>query len=245
MAMYLLGVMTSLLAGIVLSRFIKNTDTTGFFMELPTYQLPRIKNIMITCITKAKSFVWEAGKIIFLVSIVLWYLTSFGPSEKFKEIEKEVAYELRINKISDEEANLSLALQKQEHSYAGYFGKTIEPLIKPLGFDWRIGISLITSFIAREVFVGSMATIYGAGQDDFVNIRKKMQAEINPVTHKPTFSIAVCLSLLVFYALAMQCASTIAAVYKETKSWKWPTLQFLLMSITAWVASWVVFNIFS
>ena len=245
MAMYLLGVITSLLAGIVLSRFIKNTDTTGFFMELPTYQLPRIKNIMITCITKAKSFVWEAGKIIFLVSIVLWYLTSFGPSEKFKEIEKEVAYELKINKISDEEANLSLALQKQEHSYAGYFGKTIEPLIKPLGFDWRIGISLITSFIAREVFVGSMATIYGAGQDDFVNIRKKMQAEINPVTHKPTFSIAVCLSLLVFYALAMQCASTIAVVYKETKSWKWPTLQFLLMSITAWVASWVVFNIFS
>ncbi len=245
MAMYLLGVITSLLAGIVLSRFIKNTDTTGFFMELPTYQLPRLKNIGITCFTKAKSFVWEAGKIIFLVSIVLWYLTSFGPSEKFKEIEENVAYELRTNKISAEDANLSLALQKQEHSYAGYFGKTIEPLIKPLGFDWRIGISLITSFIAREVFVGSMATIYGAGQDDFVNIRKKMQAEINPVTHKPTFSIAVCLSLLVFYALAMQCASTIAVVFKETKSWKWPTLQFLLMSVTAWVASWVVFNIFT
>jgi ferrous iron transport protein B len=245
MAMYLLGVVTSLLAGIVLSRFIKNTDYTGFFMELPQYQWPRLKNIGITCFTKAKSFVWEAGKIIFLVSLVLWYLTSFGPKEEFKRIEEEVAYEVRTNKITVDEANFSLALQKQEHSYAGYFGKSIEPLIKPLGFDWRIGISLITSFIAREVFVGSMATIYGAGQDDFVNIRKKMQAEINPVTHKPTFSIAVCLSLMVFYALALQCVSTIAVVYKETKSWKWPALQFVLMSITAWVGSWVVFNIFS
>ena len=245
MAMYLLGVVTSLLAGIVLSRFIKNTDYTGFFMELPQYQWPRLKNIGITCFTKGKSFVWEAGKIIFLVSLVLWYLTSFGPKEEFKRIEVEVAYEVKTNKITLYEANLSLALQKQEHSYAGYFGKSIEPLIKPLGFDWRIGISLITSFIAREVFVGSMATIYGAGQDDFVNIRKKMQAEINPVTHKPMFSIAVCLSLMVFYALALQCVSTIAVVYKETKSWKWPALQFVLMSITAWLCSWVVFNIFS
>lgn len=245
MAMYLLGVVTSLLAGIVLSRFIKNTDYTGFFMELPQYQWPRIKNIGITCFTKAKSFVWEAGKIIFMVSLVLWYLTSFGPKEEFKRIEEEIAYEVRTNKITIEEANFSLALQKQEHSYAGYFGKSIEPLIKPLGFDWRIGISLITSFIAREVFVGSMATIYGAGQDDFVNIRKKMQAEINPATNKPTFSVAVCLSLMVFYALALQCVSTIAVVYKETKSWKWPALQFALMIITAWVSSWMVFNIFS
>ncbi len=245
MAMYLLGVVTSLIAGIVLSKFIKKSDYTGFFMELPNYQLPRLKNIGITCFTKAKSFVWEAGKIIFLVSLVLWYLTSFGPKEKFKEIEKKVAYEVSANKITPREGELSLALQKQQYSYAGYFGKTIEPLIKPLGFDWRIGISLITSFIAREVFVGSMATIYGAGEDDFVNIRKKMQAEINPVTKKPFFSIAVCLSLMVFYALAMQCASTIAVVYKETKSWKWPILQFVLMSITAWIASWVVFNLFS
>lgn len=245
MAMYLLGVVTSLIAGVVLSKFIKTTDYTGFFMEMPNYQWPRLKNIGITCFTKAKSFVWEAGKIIFMVSIVLWYLTSFGPREKFKEIEQKVAYELKINKISEEEAGLNLALQKQEYSYAGYFGKTIEPLIKPLGFDWRIGISLITSFIAREVFVGSMATIYGAGQDDFVNIRKKMQAEINPVTKKPSFSIAVCLSLMVFYALSLQCVSTIAVVYKETKTWKWPMLQFVLMSITAYIASWVVFNIFS
>ncbi len=244
MAMYLLGVFTSLIAGIVLSRFIKNTDSTGFFMEMPNYQWPRTKNIVITCFTKAKTFVWDAGKIIFLVSLVLWYLTSFGPKEKFKEIEEEVAYEVRMNKISTQEANLSLALQKQEHSYAGYFGKSIEPLIKPLGFDWRIGISLITSFIAREVFVGSMATIYGAGQDDFVNIRKKMQSEINPVTKKPLFSTSVCLSLMVFYALALQCVSTISVVHKETKTWKWPILQFVLMSITAWLASWVVFNIF-
>lgn len=245
MAMYLLGVVTSLIAGVVLSKFIKTTDYTGFFMEMPNYQWPRLKNIGITCFTKAKSFVWEAGKIIFMVSIVLWYLTSFGPKEKFKEIEQQVSFEVSTNKISQEEAGLKMALQKQEYSYAGYFGKTIEPLIKPLGFDWRIGISLITSFIAREVFVGSMATIYGAGQDDFVNIRKKMQAEINPVTHKPSFSIAVCLSLMVFYALSLQCVSTIAVVYKETKTWKWPMLQFVLMSITAYLASWVVFNIFS
>ncbi len=245
MAMYLLGVITSLGAGIVLSWFIKNTEYSGFLMELPKYQLPRLKNIGLTCLTKAKSFVWEAGKIIFLVCLALWYLTSFGPKEKFKQIEEEVAYEVRTNKLSVEEANLKLALEKQQYSYAGYFGKSIEPLIKPLGFDWRIGISLITSFIAREVFTGSMATIYGVKEDDFVNIRKKMQAEINPATGKPFFSVAVCLSLMVFYALAMQCASTIAVVYKETKSWKWPALQFVLMSITAWLGSWAVFEIFS
>ncbi|MFM9944555.1 MAG: ferrous iron transport protein B [Bacteroidia bacterium] len=245
MAMYFLGVITSLLAGVVLSWFIKNTDTTGFFMELPKYQLPRLKNILITCFNKAKSFVWEAGKIIFLVCLALWFLTSFGPSQKFKEIEEEVAYEVRTNKITTDQANLKLATQKQQYSYAGYVGKSIEPLIKPLGFDWRIGIALITSFIAREVFTGSMATIYGVEQDDFINIRKKMQAEINPVTKKSFFSVAVCLSLMVFYALAMQCASTIAVVYKETKSWKWPLIQFIFMSITAWLGSWAVFNIFS
>jgi ferrous iron transport protein B len=245
MAMYLVGVITTLLTGIVLSRILKPSENSGFFMELPKYQWPRLKNVLITCIYKAKSFVWEAGKIIFIVSLILWYLTSFGPKEKYKKIEEEVAYEVRTNKLSFDEAESKLAFQKQEFSYAGYFGKMIEPAIKPLGFDWRIGIALITSFIAREVFVGSMATIYGAGQDDFVNIRKKMEAEINPITHKPTFSIAVCLSLMFFYALALQCVSTMAIVYKETQSWKWPIIQFIFMSSLAWLASWGIYNLFS
>ena len=245
MAMYLLGVVASLLTGIILSRFIKNTDYTGFFMELPKYQIPKFKNVVTTCLSKAKSFVLQAGKIIFLVSLVLWYLTSFGPKKKFEQIEAQIAYGLKTNTINAEEAKLNMAMEKQKYSYAGYFGRSIEPLIKPLGFDWRIGISLITSFIAREVFTGSMATLYGVRQDDFVNIRKKMQSEINPVTNKPIYSIAVCLSLMVFYALAMQCASTVAVVYKETKSWKWPLFQFLFMGIVAWLGSWVVFNIFS
>ena len=245
MAMYLLGVITTLLTGIILSRLIKPSENSGFFMELPKYQWPRYKNVLITCFSKARSFVWEAGKIIFVVSLVLWYLTSFGPREKYKKIEEEVAYEVRTSKISLDEADLKLAYQKQEYSYAGYFGKTIEPAIKPLGFDWRIGIALITSFIAREVFVGSMATIYGAGQDDFINIRKKMEAEINPISKQPTFSVAVCLSLMFFYALALQCVSTMAVVYKETQSWKWPIIQFIFMSAMAWLASWGVFNLFS
>ncbi len=245
MAMYILGVITSLIAGVVLSRFIKNTDYTGFYMEMPHYQLPRFKNVLITCYSKAKSFVWQAGKIIFLVSLVLWFLTSFGPKEKMESIKTEVAQKVAKGQLTEEQGHLELGRQVQEYSYAGYFGKAIEPMIEPLGFDWRIGISLITSFIAREVFVGSMATIYGAGQDDFVNIRKKMKMEVDTVTQKPKFSIAVCLSLMVFYALSLQCVSTIAVVYKETRSWKWPALQFVLMSATAWVASWIVFMLFS
>lgn len=245
MAMYILGVITSLIAGVVLSRFIKNTDYTGFYMEMPHYQLPRFKNVLITCYSKAKSFVWQAGKIIFLVSLVLWFLTSFGPKEKMESIKTEVAQKVASGQLTEDQGNLELGRQVQEYSYAGYFGKAIEPMIEPLGFDWRIGISLITSFIAREVFVGSMATIYGAGQDDFVNIRKKMKMEVDTVTQKPKFSIAVCLSLMVFYALSLQCVSTIAVVYKETRSWKWPALQFVLMSATAWIASWIVFMVFS
>jgi len=245
MAMYILGVITSLIAGVILSRFIKNTDYTGFYMEMPHYQLPRFKNVLITCYSKAKSFVWQAGKIIFLVSLVLWFLTSFGPKDKMASIKMEVQQKVASGQLNEAEGQLELGRQVQEYSYAGYFGKAIEPMIEPLGFDWRIGISLITSFIAREVFVGSMATIYGAGQDDFVNIRKKMKMEVDPITKKPTFSIAVCLSLMVFYALSLQCVSTIAVVYKETRSWKWPALQFVLMSVTAYVASWIVFNLFS
>jgi len=245
MAMYILGVITSLVAGVVLSRFIKNTDYTGFYMEMPHYQLPRLKNVLITCYSKAKSFVWQAGKIIFLVSLALWFLTSFGPKDKMESVKKEVQQKVVSGQFTEEEGQLELGRQIQEYSYAGYFGKAIEPMIEPLGFDWRIGISLITSFIAREVFVGSMATIYGAGQDDFVNIRKKMKMETDPVTQKPKFSIAVCLSLMVFYALSLQCVSTIAVVYKETRSWKWPALQFVLMSVTAWLASWLVFVLFS
>lgn len=245
MAMYLLGVGTSLIAGVVLSRFIKSNDYTGFYMELPHYQIPRFKNVWITCYEKAKSFVWQAGKIIFLVSLVLWFLTSFGPKEKMKSVRRDVREMVKSGSISREDAHLELARQIQEHSFAGYFGKAIEPMIEPMGFDWRIGISLITSFVAREVFVGSMATIYGAGQDDFVNIRKKMKEEKNPVTGKPVFSVAVCLSLMIFYALSLQCVSTIAVVYKETRTWRWPLLQFVLMSVTAYIASWAVFSMFS
>lgn len=245
MIMYLLGVFTSLIAGVVLSRFIKRSDYTGFFMELPNYQIPRAKNIGITCYTKAKSFVWQAGKIIFMVSLVLWFLTSFGPNDKVAVFEKQLNEQVAQNQMTEQEAGLALGKKRQEYSYAGYFGKAIEPFIAPMGFDWRIGISLITSFIAREVFVGSMATIYGVGEDDFVNIRQKMAAEINPETNTSFFSIAVCLSLMVFYALSMQCVSTIAVVYKETKTWKWPILQFCLMSATAYLASWLVYQIFS
>lgn len=244
MAMYLLGVVTSLIAAVVLSKIIKNKEHSGFIMEMPNYQIPRLKNITTTCYIKAKSFIWEAGRIIFIISMILWYLTSFGPSEKIKNIEQTIAEKVIKGEISHEQATHQLLSEKQKYSYAGYFGRSIEPLIKPLGFDWRIGISLVTSFIAREVFVGSMATIYGTSEEDFVNIREKMQTEINPATNKPYFSIATCLSLMVFYALAMQCASTLAVVYKETKGWKWPLLQFVLMGITAWIASFATYNIF-
>lgn len=225
LSMYVLGTVAALVAAIVFKWFIKYNIPSYFIMELPVYHSPRWGNIWVNCWQKSRSFVTEAGKVILIISVVLWFLASYGPK-----------------------ADQSLGIQESptlEQSYAGHFGKAIEPSIAPIGFDWKIGIALITSFAAREVFVGTMSTIYSVGdEDNFDQLREKM----NKDRHKngePVYSLAVILSLMVFYAFAMQCMSTLAVVYKETRSWKWPMIQFGYMTVLAYFGSWVVFSLCS
>ena len=183
-------------------------------------------------------FLIDAGKVIIAISVVLWALSSFGPSNAFQEIEKKYQH--------TENAETFIASEKLEASYAGIIGKSIEPVIQPLGFDWRIGISLITSFAAREVFVGTMSTIYSVGDaDNTKSIREKLMSHKNPKTGKSFFTPAVALSLMLFYAFAMQCMSTIAIVFRETNGWKWPIIQFIYMSVLAYMASFIAFQLLS
>jgi len=224
LAMYFLGTIAALAAALVFKWIIKHDLPSYFIMELPIYHTPRWKNIGITCWQKSLSFVTEAGKVILIVSMILWFLASYGLTKQ--------------NTFAVQES------QNLETSYAGHFGKVIEPVIKPIGFNWKIGIALITSFAAREVFVGTMSTIYSVGdEENFDQIRVKMHNDTLS-NGKPVYSLAVVLSLMIFYAFAMQCVSTLAVVYKETQSWKWPTIQFIYMTVLAYVSSLIVYTIF-
>lgn len=269
MGMYLLGFFTAIFAAWILHLIIKGKGRSWFVMELPVYRMPKWSNVFYLIYEKVKVFLFDAGKVILAVSIVLWVLASFGPGEKFRNVdagltqwqkklrEYEAINEGVTNGISDltvgvDSTTINATLEeirklqamKLELSYAGRLGKFIEPTIKPLGFDWKIGISLITSLAAREVFVGTMATIYGAGDDENIEpIRERMRNETDPETGKPVYTFAVGLSLMVFYAFALQCISTIAVVKRETQSWKWPLVQFVFMGVLAWVASFVTYQI--
>jgi len=243
--MYLLGFVSSIIASIVLSKLIKQDAKDVFIIELPEYQIPQVKNLLHTLLTKTKSFVFDAGKIIVAVSIILWVLASFGPGDRFKNAQNYVSQsDSNANSIEYEDA---LAAHKLEHSFLGYIGKGIEPAIKPLGYDWKIGIGLISSFAAREVFVGTMASIYSVGskQDQNKTILEKLRQAKNNNTGKPTYTFAVSLSLLIFYAFAMQCASTIAIVKRETNSWKWPIIQTLGMTAIAYLGAFLTYTIFN
>ncbi len=200
---------------------------------------------MLTMYRSVKAFVFEAGKIIIAVSIVLWVLSSYGPADRFDEIERKYQSASVSQDYTPNEIDRMVSSEKLENSYAGILGKVIEPVIKPLGFDWKIGIALITSFAAREVFVGTMATIYSVEADDsnLASVRDKMLAAKNPETGLPVFTVAVAFSLMVFYAFAMQCISTIAIVARETKSWTWPAIQFAYMTGLAYIASFVVYQL--
>lgn len=244
MSLYLIGFLAAISSAWIMKWILKAREKSYFIMELPVYRLPKWHSVGLTIYDKVKVFLWEAGKIIVAISVILWFLTAHGPKKEFAEIDKKYADTSVTKKLSEEEIQNAVASEKLEKSYAGKLGKTIEPVIKPLGFDWKIGIALITSFAAREVFVGTMATIYSAGDaDNTMSIREKMQEDKDPVTGAPTFSIAVGFSLMIFYAFAMQCTSTLAVVYRETKSWKWPLAQFLFMSILAYVSSFLIFHL--
>jgi ferrous iron transport protein B len=241
MLLYLIGFAAALVAAFVFKWILKSKEKSYFIMELPVYRSPQLRSVYYTIYEKVKLFLWDAGKIIVAISVILWFLTSHAPGDRFEQIEKK--YEANTSH-SYPERQARKASEKLENSYAGIIGKKIEPAIAPLGFDWKIGISLVTSFAAREVFVGTMATIYSNGDaDNTASIREKMQNEKNPVTGKPVFSLAVGISLLLFYAFAMQCMSTLAIVYRETKSWKWPLIQFVYMSALAYFASLIAFQL--
>ena len=240
MLLYLLGFATAILAAYILDKVLKIQSKSYFVIEMPDYKLPLLKNVFYHVVEKTKAFVFEAGKIILAISILLWVLASYGPGEEFNNAEQLIKNEYA--ELSETELNAKVASQKLENSYIGILGKGIEPMIRPLGYDWKIGIALITSFAAREVFVGTLATIYSVGSEEEISIKNKMRKEVNPETMKPIYNFASGISLLLFYAFAMQCMSTIAIVKRETNSWKWPMIQLFGMTIFAYVSALIAFQ---
>jgi ferrous iron transport protein B len=244
MGMYLLGFIAAILSAYIMKLIIKTKEKGFLIMELPIYKWPKWSNIGFTILEKTKTFVFEAGKIILAISIILWVLASYGPGEKMKHAEETILSKYTSEVISNAEVQNEIAAARLESSYAGLLGKKIEPLIQPLGYDWKIGIALITSFAAREVFVGTMATIYSLGNtEDESTIKSRMRDEINPKTGGPMFTPATGFSLLLFYAFAMQCMSTVAVVYRETKGWKWPIIQLIYMTALAYLAALVAYQL--
>ena len=246
MGLYVLGIIAALATALLLKWILKTNEESYLMLELPDYKKPVFRNLYINVYDKVKSFTLEAGKIILIISVILWGLSTYGPGDALQQAEKEaISMAAKENLSAIEEENLIAAYQI-EASYAGILGKTIEPIIQPLGFDWKIGIALITSFAAREVFVGTMATIYSLGSaEDTRSLSDRMMKEKNPITGERVYSIATSLSLLIFYVFAMQCMSTLAVVKRETNSWKWPIIQFVFMTVLAVLGSLLTFNLFS
>jgi ferrous iron transport protein B len=247
MLMYFIGTFMALLAAFVMKWFIRSKEKSFFILELPAYRGPRWKNIITTMVERAKIFVVEAGKVIMVISMLLWVLSSYGPPQKMKAVSEKYATLVQQNPSQIKELEKLKGTEHLQNSYAGMLGKAIEPVIKPLGYDWKIGIALITSFAAREVFVGTMATLYSVGDDKDENnatLRQKMNAATWPDGSK-VYTLAAGLSLLIFYVLAMQCMSTLAIVKRETHSWKWPLIMLTYMTGLAYVMSWITFNIFN
>jgi ferrous iron transport protein B len=244
--LYLLGIVSALLVALILKFIIKSSESSSMMMELPTYRLPIIKNSFLAVKEKVQTFIFEAGKVILAISLVLWILSYFGPSGSLQQAEMQAITLAQNNQLSETETQDLIASKKIEASFAGLMGKWIEPAIKPLGFDWKIGIALITSFAAREVFVGTMATIYSIGSagDDQDTIRSKMAKEVWS-DGTPVYSVATAVSLLVFYVFAMQCMSTMAVVKRETRSWKWAIIQFLFMGFMAYFGSFICYQVLS
>ena len=252
LGMYFLGFAMSLLVAGFMKKLLKYDSNGIFITELPVYRAPRWKNVGITMYSKCKTFVVEAGKVILVISIILWFLASFAPGNRLEEIEIEYAGKIDAASVSEEDQEilrLEMSSAKLKASYAGIIGSAIEPVIRPLGFDWKIGISLITSFAAREVFVGTMATLYSVGEKEgegerklFDSLRTNMRQEINPVTGKPVYTTATALALMVFYAFAMQCMSTLAIVKRETNSWKWVGIMLVYMTGLAYVSALFVYQ---
>ena len=244
MGLYLLGIVMALLVSYVLKWFITIQEKSFFILELPMYRAPRWKNVGITMIEKAKIFVTDAGKVIMIISLLLWFLSSYGPGDQIARTTRKYEALAQVLPAKTDSLDKQYAAEKLQHSYASILGKAIEPAIKPLGYDWKIGIALITSFAAREVFVGTMATLYSVEDNEDSSLRQKLAAAKHPDGSK-VYTLAAGLSLMIFYLLAMQCMSTLAVVKRETKSWKWPAFQLVYMTALAYGMSWLTYIIFS
>jgi ferrous iron transport protein B len=244
MLLYLLGFGVAIGSAWILNKILKIKNRSHFVIEMPNYKMPMGKNIAINVVEKTKSFVFGAGKIILAISIILWVLASYGPGDNFNNASEIVSeqYDEQSN-ITEEELDEEIASFKLKNSYIGIMGRGIEPVVAPLGYDWKIGIAIISSFAAREVFVGTLATIYSVGSDEEETIKNRMAAEINPILGGPLFTFASGVSLLLFYAFAMQCMSTLAIVKKETNTWKWPVLQLVVMTLFAYFVALAAFQL--
>ena len=242
MGLYLTGFLMAIVSASILNRLIKSPNKSYFVVEMPNYKLPLIRNVALTVWEKTLSFIVEAGKIILAISILLWFMASFGPGEKFYNAEQIVSQEYASQSMSVKELENKISSFRLENSYIGMLGKYIEPIIIPLGYDWKIGIALISSFAAREVFIGTLATIYSVGSDDQETIKNRMAGELKRDGTK-LFNLATGISLMLFYAFAMQCMSTLAIVKKETNSWKWPIIQLLSMTVIAYLAALTSFQL--
>ncbi|WP_231425690.1 MULTISPECIES: ferrous iron transport protein B [Pedobacter] len=245
MIMYLVGIIAAVLVAWVMKIIIKTKERSYFIMELPIYRMPRWKNVFYTMYEKSKTFIIEAGKVIIAISIILWVMATFGPGDRFEKIDKKYASALADTTKNTTHTETLIATEKLENSYVGILGHWIEPAIRPLGYDWKIGIGLITSFAAREAFVGTMATIYSVdgGDEDTSTIRERMAASKNSRTNLPVYTFATGISLMLFYAFAMQCMSTVAIVYRETKGWKWPIIQLAYMTAMAYFAALIAYQL--
>lgn len=238
---YFAGIIMALVLALFFKMLGKAKEQSEFVLELPTYQAPRLQTVVNGAWLRCKSFLNEAGKIIVVISMILWVLSSFGPDKAMEEAHNKAVIAAENNPENFEQIEQSYLL---EASYAGHLGKIIEPAIEPLGYDWKTGIALISSFAAREVFVGTMSTLFQTGADDenVVGIRKKMQAEINPETGKPAYGIGYAVSLMLFYAFALQCISTMAVLKKETQTWKWSIILFFLYGSIAYLSAFAAFQ---
>jgi ferrous iron transport protein B len=243
--MYVLSLVSAIVVAYVMKFILKGRERGYFIMELPVYRMPRWNNVLFSMYERSKTFVLEAGKVIIAVSVILWVLSSYGPGNRFQKIEQKYSQPQYTKSMKPDSLKRVISSEKLESSYAGVLGHAIEPAIKPLGFDWKIGISLITSVAAREVFVGTMATIYSVegDADRIESVQDKMRNAKNTNTGRPVFTLAVAFSLMMFYAFAMQCASTVAVVYRETKDWRWPAAQFAYMTVLAYAAAFLVYHL--
>lgn len=244
MGLYFLGTFMELAMSYILKFFINIKEKSFFILELPIYRTPRWKNVGTTMIEKARIFVTDAGKVIMVISLLLWFLSSYGPGNKMEKTKTKYAALIAAQPTKTDSLQKQFLSEKLQYSYAGILGKTIEPVIKPLGYDWKIGIALITSFAAREVFVGTMATLYSVEESDDSSLRAKLNAAVHE-NGKKVYTLPAALSLMIFYALAMQCMSTLAIVKRETKSWKWPVFQFIYMTSLAYGMSLLIYQLFS